>query len=167
MNRRIIFISSPLGFHKKFIVDRTEDIFSISENEKRLYFTLGHTSQLVSTEDFWPNIQKTIDDQLKRYPESTFIYYGWHVIEYFDNLRTAYPDAECFGFYSSRDHGKLIMVELLGNLYDIPHDENSIRNKMHQHYDRLEQFYELGEPTVTVLTGYERKDKSRKCFFIN
>ena len=167
MSRKIIFIASPLGMHKRFVVDKAEEIFNITENEKRLYFTLGTGSQLVSEKNVWPDIQNTVDNHLTRFPESTFIYYGWQVLEYLDDLRKTYPDANYFGYYTVKDHGESVLVEILANLYDIPHDETSIRNKMNQHFDRLEEFYNLGQPAITMLHGYEGKEQSRKCFFIN
>jgi hypothetical protein len=168
MNRRIIFISSPLGFHKKFIVDKTEEIFNITENEKRLYFTLGSNVQLPSEEDFWPKIQTMIDKHLAQFPESTFIYYGWQVLEYLDQLRATYTDAKHLGFYLGKDpHAEFMIAEILANLYDIPRDELVIRNRMIRHYDKLEEYYNLGEPVVTILNGYQGKDNSRKCFIIN
>jgi len=168
MNRRIIFMCTPMGFYKRFVTEKTERIFKITEDEKRIYFCLGSLSHLDSKEDFWPSIQETINSHLETFPESTFIYFGWQVLEYFDKLKETYPDAIYFGFYINgfRDAESSISL-MMANLYDLDRNEQRIRDRATKHFNKIESLYNAGPPTVNILHHYAGEEKIRNCFFIN
>jgi len=165
-DRRVIFISTPLGLHKPFIAEKTERIFKIREDEKRIYFCLGNLSRLDSTDDNWPRIQVTINDHLTRFPETTFIYFGWEVLDYIDKLREEYPYAKYLGCYYMRDGDdkELTISATLAKLYDIERDESIIKNKLDRHYAYLDRLYNEGEPTVKIKHKF--CDDKRRCFVI-
>jgi hypothetical protein len=157
---------TPLGSYKTFISNKAETVFNIREDEKRIYFCLGSLSRLDSTDNHWPRIKLTIEDHLKRFPETTFIYFGWEVLDYFDKLKEEYPNGKYFGFYINEEaNTKSLLDKTLLKLYDLKRDETVIRNRFSRHYTQLEMWYNEGEPKVTILNEYDNNKK--RCFFIN
>jgi hypothetical protein len=92
----MVFLIAPNGHGTSWAVDHSKDFFKVSE--KTITFKFGFTINLDLIGRIKPfnRIVETIKTLQSTFPEFSFVFCGWELIECVDELYNKFPDAEFF-----------------------------------------------------------------------
>lgn len=93
---RIIFLICPNGHGTSWAVDHAKSFFNTPE--KTITFKFGFTVNLdlIGRTKPFARIVETIKTHQSTFPEFSFVYCGWELIECVDELYEKFPSAEFF-----------------------------------------------------------------------
>jgi len=91
---RMIFLIGPNGHGTSWAVDHARSFFKLPEKTITFKFGFNVNLDLIGRTKPFNRIVETINTLQSTFPEFSFVYCGWELIECLDDLRDKYPDAE-------------------------------------------------------------------------
>lgn len=142
MKNRIIFIATPMGTGKDYVLNNADELLQLS-GRPRIFFKFGALSRVMpDSRDPFPRIQLTVTDHDQYFQDRVLIYYGWEIVECLDRIKNAFPHADFFLSYVDEDRIKEnIYKKIIVNSFN-PGDKEQVQVKIDYHYSTIKNFIE-------------------------
>lgn len=145
-----------MGQGKAYFIDHAEKIFNIGLSGKKVFFRFGAHSRIDLDPDPFDRISLTIKEHTETFSNTTFIYYGWEIIECLGQIYSEYSDAEFFVTYKTRERYKNVLLEDIVSRTKVQLDLEKVKLKIEKHYTEVKNF--LIDKEVETLTSAEDLD---------
>jgi hypothetical protein len=93
---KMIFLIAPTAHGSDWAVNRARPFFNVPEKTFTFKFGFTITLDLIGRIKPFNRIVETIKTLQSRFPEFSFVFCGWELIECLDELYEKFPDAEFF-----------------------------------------------------------------------
>ena len=93
---KIIFLIAPTAHGTDWAVNRSRAFFNVPEKTFTFKFGFTLTLDLIGRIKPFNRIVETIKTLQSKFPEFSFVFCGWELIECLDELYEKFPDAEFF-----------------------------------------------------------------------
>jgi len=140
-----------MGQGKDYLIEHADKIFDIDLEGKRIFFKFGANSRMDLDTDPFERICLTIQEHIETFSNTTFVYYGWELVECLEQLYISFNKCDFFITLKTSNSFRQQLLENILARSKVELNKEKIQHRIENHFDTVKNF--LSDKKIEMFNG--------------
>jgi hypothetical protein len=140
-----------MGQGKDYLIEYADKIFDIDLEGKRIFFKFGANSRMDLECDPFERICLTVQEHINTFSNTTFVYYGWELVECLDQLYISFNQCDFFITLKTSNNFKNNLLDNVCSRSKVELNKDKVWYRIEKHFKNIENF--LSDKKIQEFNG--------------